>query len=237
MSDNQVGSFNSEFEKHEETGAGTGVFGTVTKMFKVFAKSVGRFFTMNMTCKNVMPDNEIVRQAEYLNNECRTMRRMANTPFVLNYHASYQDSSYLYLVTEYAENGSLRDYLKRKDNGLNDIGKKLLSAEIVLAVESFHKANLTHGRLSLDNVFVGADGHIRLGGSGLASRIMSTDASIVYHPSKPLMIREKKVAEDYYAIGLMMYEVLCGGSLLLEGGDLDFTTNVHPEVKYKYYSS
>ena len=63
--------------------------------------------------------------------------------------------------------GELFFWLK-KDRKFSETRAKLYTAEITLALEALHSANIVYRDLKPENILLDADGHIRLTDFGLA---------------------------------------------------------------------
>ena len=63
--------------------------------------------------------------------------------------------------------GELFFWLK-KDRKFSEARAKLYTAEITLALEALHSANIVYRDLKPENILLDADGHIRLTDFGLA---------------------------------------------------------------------
>jgi serine/threonine protein kinase len=71
------------------------------------------------------------------------------------------------MVLEYMSGGELFFWLK-KDRKFSEARAKLYTAEITLALEALHSANIVYRDLKPENILLDADGHIRLTDFGLA---------------------------------------------------------------------
>lgn len=83
---------------------------------------------------------------------------------------SFQDDSYLYLVMSYLAGGDLMTLLMKKDI-LTESESRFYIAEIVLAVDSIHKANYIHRDLKPDNILIDNQGHLKLSDFGLCKHL------------------------------------------------------------------
>ncbi|KAF1313134.1 Serine/threonine protein kinase, partial [Globisporangium splendens] len=122
-----------------------------------------------------------------------------------------------YIVSEYASNGTLREYLAQHND---DQSAWKMLYELSLAVQYLHSRNIVHNDLRCDNVLVGGDGKAKLTGFGLASNI--NEAEIVVD-SKHIREAERwrkspeylasgiaSFESDIYSLGMCILEVLIG---------------------------
>lgn len=82
---------------------------------------------------------------------------------------AFKDSKHLYLVMDYMPGGDLMNLFIEKDI-IAEQDAKLYLAELVLAIESVHKANYIHRDLKPDNILIDQDGHIKLSDFGLCAK-------------------------------------------------------------------
>lgn len=66
----------------------------------------------------------------------------------------------LHYSKEFAAGGSLASRIKK--NPLNVTTTKLILAELISAIESLHKANISHSDISRFNILIDSDGHLVL---------------------------------------------------------------------------
>jgi serine/threonine protein kinase len=127
-----------------------------------------------------------------------------------------QQSGTLYIVMEYAEQGSLR--VKHKP------GEKVMLSQVVAYVKQVaaalayaHAQGYMHRDVKPENVLIGPDGTLWLSDFGLVAQAHNTtsfktlDAGGTTAYSAPEQLQKHpRPASDQYALGLMAYEWLCG---------------------------
>jgi len=96
----------------------------------------------------------------------RDVLALADNPWVVKLHFSFQDEFNLYLVMEFLQGGDLMTVLMDKDI-LSEEATRFYIAEIALAIMSVHKLNYVHRDLKPDNILLDKTGHIKLSDFGL----------------------------------------------------------------------
>ena len=91
----------------------------------------------------------------------------------------FEENNTAYVVTEYIESISLREFLLRSQTGyLNWEKAKVLFMPVLSTLATLHKMDITHNGINPDNLLIGRDGKIRLSGFSIAeSRIEGFDLS------------------------------------------------------------
>jgi serine/threonine protein kinase len=138
-------------------GLGAGKFGTV---FLVDDVVTGRRFAMK-----VVPKDK--NQAEVARNELQTLLNVSDAKWCSPLRGCFQDSENVYFILDYYAAGDLQTQLERA-GPISDRQKKLLIAEMIVAVGELHSLNIIHRDIKPGNLLVSDDGHIVLADFGMA---------------------------------------------------------------------
>lgn len=218
-----------------EAFIGAGQFGEVYK-----ATKDGKTFAIKFIRKNfIYPDFQDKR----FEREVAALKRVKSKYAVEIYedgeHTEGQ-TSYRVIVMEFVEGETLRD----KRNASQDaweIDKALaLIVEILKGLKAIHEADVIHRDLKPENIKLTQDGEVKILDYGLArvidySSITQTGQPVgtFFYMSPEQAKGEKpiKPGSDYYAIGVMLYELLTGQILFYPSTDAQIihkTINVKP---------
>ncbi|EXX54863.1 Tpk3p [Rhizophagus irregularis DAOM 197198w] len=130
------------------------------------------------------------------------------------------DTDKYLLVVEYAEGGTLRNYLEKNFLSLNWINKYELAIQLSVAVEFLHERGIVHKDLHSRSILVHQNS-IRLADSGLSKRINNSSQTwldtIPYSDPRGFDIEEMSSGafelnekSDVYSVGVLLWELSSG---------------------------
>ena len=138
-------------------GLGAGKFGTVFLVDDIVTE---RRFAMKVVPK-------VKHQAELARSEFQTLLSVSNTQWSSSLRGCFQDSENVYFLLDYFPAGDLQTQLERA-GPLSDHQKRILIAEMIVAVEELHALNIIHRDIKPGNLLVSDDGHILLADFGMS---------------------------------------------------------------------
>ena len=148
----------------------------------------------------------------------RDLMVKVNCPFIVNIKSAFQDTSKLYIVSEFMQGGDM--FFHMHDGKIvifNDEKTKFYIMELVLALECLHKNNMVYRDLKPENILLDAKGHVKLTDFGLSKILEAEDDkafTICGTPQylAPEIIKKKgyNKAVDWWSLGCVMYEMLTG---------------------------
>jgi serum/glucocorticoid-regulated kinase 2 len=123
------------------------------------------------------------------------------------------------MVLEYMPGGELFYWLK-KDKKFSEVRARLYTAEITLALEALHAANIVYRDLKPENILLDAEGHIKLTDFGLAKDNITGPGAEggtktfcgtpEYLAPEILENTGHGKAVDWWALGTLLYEMVAG---------------------------
>ena len=149
----------------------------------------------------------------------RTILQTIHCPFLVHLIYAFQTIDKLYMVLDYMSGGELFYWLK-KEKKFSENRCRLYAAEISLALEALHNADIVYRDLKPENILLDSGGHLRLADFGLAkSGITGPGAeggtktfcgTPEYLAPEILENKGHGKAIDWWALGTLLYEMLTG---------------------------
>ncbi|EJD40892.1 hypothetical protein AURDEDRAFT_115756 [Auricularia subglabra TFB-10046 SS5] len=192
---------------------GKGNFG---KVMLAEEKTTSRLWAIKVLKKEFIIDND---EVESTRSEKRVFLAAARErhPFLLDLHSCFQTETRVYFVMEYVSGGDLMLHIQRKQFSLRQA--KFYASEVLLALEYFHQNGIIYRDLKLDNILLTLDGHVKVADYGLCKEEMwwgQTTSTFCGTPEfmAPEILLEQRygLAVDWWAFGVLMYEMLLGQS-------------------------
>ena len=124
----------------------------------------------------------------------RDVLSSVDNQWVVQLHASFQDSMNLYLVLEYVPGGDLMTAMM-KVNIFPEATARFFAGEIALALQSVHKMNVIHRDLKLENILLCENGHIKLTDFGLSVNYEKADGL------QAILAEVQELMNEHYKLG------------------------------------
>jgi serine/threonine protein kinase len=127
---------------------------------------------------------------------------------------AYQDQHCLYMLMEWVPGGELFHYIDLH-HSFNEETARFYAANVLLALEFLHAKGIIYRDLKPENLVVDATGYLKLADFGFAKHVGSSRAFTIcgtpdYQAPEVIMRRGATKAVDYWAVGVLMFEMLVG---------------------------
>ncbi|HLZ21944.1 MAG TPA: protein kinase [Ktedonobacterales bacterium] len=131
-----------------------------------------------------------------------------------------QSGESYFIVMEYVEGADLRRYLKKRGILENERAVEI-AHDVALGLGAAHKRGIVHRDVKPQNVMLNDDGLVKLTDFGIASMYKDAEAerltttgmtlgTVQYYAPEQAQGEIVSPAADIYALGIVMYEMLCG---------------------------
>jgi serine/threonine protein kinase len=171
--------------------------------------------------------------------ERRVLAVGSEASFCVKLHSAFQSPDRLFFVMEFVSGGDLMFHIQ--DRGKFKEGDAVFyGGEILLGLWFLHERGIIYRDLKLDNVMLAADGHIKIADMGMAKENILGDVKATTFCGTPDYIAPEIIegrmydkSVDYWALGVLLYEMLTGRSPY-NGDDDDalFDDILRNRVKY-----
>ncbi|CAD8178715.1 unnamed protein product [Paramecium octaurelia] len=135
-------------------------------------------------------------------------------PFLVNMWYAFQDRENLFLIIDLLTGGDLRFHLG-KMRRFSEAQTKFFVACILLALTYLHQNGIIHRDLKPENLVLDQDGYMRLTDLGIArmnkgNNAGDTSGTPGYMAPEVMCRMDHSVVADYYALGVITYELMLG---------------------------
>ncbi|XP_072035800.1 protein kinase C iota type-like isoform X2 [Amphiura filiformis] len=189
--------------------------GSYAKVLLVELKATRRVYAMKVIKKELVTDDEDI---DWVQTEKHVFETASNHPFLVGLHSCFQTPSRLFFVIEFVSGGDLMFHMQRQRR-LPEEHARFYSAEISLALNFLHEKGIVYRDLKLDNVLLDSEGHIKLTDYGMCKeglRPGDTTSTFCGTPNyiAPEILRgeDYDYSVDWWALGVLMFEMLAGRS-------------------------
>ena len=146
-------------------------------------------------------------------NERKLLQNLKDS-FIVNMQYAFQDSENLYLVMDLMPGGDFRYHLSRHKDFTEEQTKFFVSC-ILLGLEFLHANGVIHRDIKPENLVFDSKGFLTITDFGIArvwvpSNARDTSGTPGYMAPEVMFRQDHGVAVDYFALGVIVYEIMFG---------------------------
>ncbi|XP_065174535.1 calcium-independent protein kinase C-like isoform X2 [Sycon ciliatum] len=217
---------------------GRGSFG---KVLLAELRRSGQIYAVKVLKKEMVVEEDDV---ECTMTERRVLSLGSRHPFLCALHSTFQTKDRLFFVMQYVNGGDLMFQIQNAHK-FEEARARFYAAEIVSALMFLHENGVVYRDLKLDNVLIDSEGHVKLADFGMCkenifgSKTTNTFCGTPdYIAPEILMEKNYGVSVDWWALGVLMYEMMSGQPPFeADNEDELFESILHDPVLYPRWLS
>ena len=198
---------NKDFYRENEKPIGIGAFG---KVWLVKHYNTQKLYCIKILSKRNIIEKKLINQ---LNLEISIMYQI-NHPNSIKLYNHFEENERIYLIMEYAPNGSIFYYLKK--NNLNISQKLQFFRDTCSIIKYLHSKHIVHRDIKTENLLLDKNYRIKLCDYGWATYLQPGEklktfcGTFDYAAPEILKKIEYDEKVDVWSLGILLFEILTG---------------------------
>ncbi|KAK8897031.1 hypothetical protein M9Y10_014964 [Tritrichomonas musculus] len=227
------------FVCHEKLG-----HGGFSEVYRVTIQNTNKAYAMKVISKDRYETPKGRISLEKLKNEIQIQKGL-NHPNIVQSKISFSDEFNYYIALEFCPGKSIREYLKKSENGrLTEPETRKILQDVIEGLVYLHNSEIIHHDLKLENFLIGSDGKVKIADFGLSNALKNEDerkhsiCGTTNYLSPEVILKKNKgrgFEADIWAIGVATF-IMLTGKPPFDGGDKETTYENIKNCRYHFPS-
>lgn len=185
--------------------------GGMADVYKAKDRKLGRYVAIKVLKQEFSEDINFVTK---FRTEAQSAAGLEH-PNIVNIYDVGSEHGFYYIVMEFVEGITLKDYIKRKGR-LNYKEALSIAIQVSRGIQAAHEKHIIHRDIKPQNIIISTDGKVKVTDFGIAraatTNTIHSDVMGSVHYASPEQARNGYVSErsDIYSLGIVMYEMVTG---------------------------
>mmetsp|Transcript_6549 Transcript_6549/g.7981 ORF Transcript_6549/g.7981 Transcript_6549/m.7981 type:complete len:654 (-) Transcript_6549:164-2125(-) len=188
------------------------------------------YFALKVLSRDFITDNGWEEMAD---NEKRAMAELSyhtRSPFIVRLFHSFADKKNIYLLLELCDGGDLYQLMRTQPGcRMDEKNSRFYAACVATGLEAMHKRTIVYRDLKPENLILAQNGFVKIADFGLAKKTLRTFTvcgTPDYMAPETILSRGHDIAVDWWAIGVLLFELTLGQAPFPGRDPMDIYENI-----------